>query len=152
MMGRFDYRGLSAEKRREFLDRLADIVAHIRKKEEARFFLERLLTESEVVMLMRRLEVAELLLDGLTYEKIRRKLGVGTSTIYIVDKWLTEAAYEYREIRAYQRRIGKDAKRARERDSKRAKGHVESTMPGTLRQMIRHDARFILFRLLLGNV
>jgi uncharacterized protein YerC len=149
-MTRFDYRAVSPKKRRELLDRLANIVATIRKEDEARYFVERLFTESEIVMFMRRLEVAEMLVSGLTYEQIRRKLKVGTSTIQAVDGWLTDAAYEYQQIRAYQKGVAQRAQNMR-RHSEKLKRHRETTMPGTLRHMIRRDSRMILFRLLLGD-
>lgn len=148
-MARFDYRSISPKKRREFLDRLADMVATIRKKDEARYFLEHLLTESEVVMLMRRFQVAELLVRGLTHDQIMRKLGVGMSTIRAIDGWLTDAAHEYQQIRAYQRSVIEEAKRARRHAAMK---RLPSTMPGELRHTIRYDSRFILFRLLLGDI
>jgi len=80
-MGKFDYRDLSAAKRRSLLDQLAEVIVAFRKKEEVRQFLERLLTPSEVVMLARRWRIAELLVGGRTYDQIQRKLGVGISTI-----------------------------------------------------------------------
>jgi len=148
-MGRFDYCTMPAKKRRQFIDRLAKIVATIRKEDEARYFVERLFTESEIVMFMRRLEVAEMLVGGLTYEQIRRKLKVGTSTITAVDGWLTDAAYEYQQIRAYQKQVAQKAWHSRNRAKKIAKRR-ESSMPGSLTHMIRHDSRMVLFRLLLG--
>lgn len=149
-MSRYDYRSLSSTQRRQFLNQLAEIVAALARKDKARYFLERLLTESEVVMLARRLQVAEMLVGGLTYEQIQRKLKAGMSTIQGVDRWLTDAAYEYQLIRReHQARLV-----AKRRPSRRQAGlepHRESTMPGTLRHLIRHDSRFILFRLLLGD-
>jgi TrpR-related protein YerC/YecD len=147
-MSRFDYRTLSPKKQREYLDRLAVIVAHIRKKEDARFFLERLLTESEVIMLVRRLQIAELLVDGRTYEQIQRKLGVSMSTIRGVDRWLSEAAYEYRLIREEQRATSRSAEQARRQRAR--KPRPPSAVSGTLAHLIRTDSRFIIFRALLG--
>lgn len=99
-------------------------------------------------MLVRRLHVAEMLIGGLTYEQIQRKLKVGKSTILNVDRWLTDSAYEYRLIREHQReveRLKKEAKKHQEKE------YRETTMPGTLKHLIRHDSRFILIRLLLGD-
>lgn len=146
-MSRFDYRRLSPQQQREYLDRLSTIVSHIRQKKDARFFLERLLTESEVVMLVRRLQVAELLVNGITYEQIQRKLQVSMSTIRAVDRWLTEAVYEYRLIREGQRVTIRSAKEGRSHRTRKAR---PSTMPGSLEHLIRNDSRFILFRALLG--
>lgn len=146
-MSRYDYHQLSPKKQREYLDRLALIVAHLRKVEDARFFLQRLLTDSEVVMLVRRLEIAELLVTGRTYEQIQRKLKVGMSTIRGVDRWLTDAVHEYRLIREQQREVLKSAKHGRKY---RARKTRSSALPGSLEHLIRTDYRYILFRALLG--
>lgn len=146
-MGRFDYRRLSPQQNREYLDRLSTIVAHIRQEKDARFFLERLLTESEIVMLVRRLQIAEFLVDGLTYEQIQRKLKVSMSTIRGVDRWLTEAAYEYRLIREEQRAISRVKEQGRRQ---RRRLPRSSAVKGSLEHLIRSDSRFILFRILLG--
>jgi len=39
------------------------------------------LTDSELIMILRRLQIAKLLLDGGTYFNIKNKLGVGLDTI-----------------------------------------------------------------------
>lgn len=96
-------------------------------------------------MLVRRLKVAELLVAGRTYDKIRQKLGVGTSTIRDVDGWLTEAAYEYHLIRGYKRR----SKKYYEGTTRHYKPIDD--LPVELQRTLRGDTRFILFRLLLGD-
>ena len=146
-MSRYDYRALSPAQRRQFLDSLSEAVATLNTKKQARFFLERLLTESEIVMLARRLQIAEMLIGGLTYDQIQRKISVGMSTIQGVDRWLTDAAYEYQLIRQEKR----EAAQAKQRQQTK-KRHRESTVPGTIQHLIRHDPRMILFRLLLGDL
>jgi len=101
------------------LDQLAEVLATLKTKDNIRFFLQRLLTESELVMLARRLAVAELLTHGRTYEQIQRKLKVGVSTIRGVDRWLTKAAHEYHLIREHQR----GQKRASRRQQSRQRRH-----------------------------
>lgn len=147
-MARFEYKKLTAKKRREMLDRLTDIFSALKKREEIRYFLERLLTESEIVMLARRFEIAEMLVAGRSYDKIQRNLKVGISTIIGVDRWLTDAAYEYQLIREAQKEAAKAAEAAKRSAEKR---RLPSTIPGTLSHAIRHDSRLILFRLLLGD-
>lgn len=147
-MARFDYNKVSPDKQREYLNSLSDMIVNLTTKEEAHFFLERLLTESEVVMLVRRLQIAEMLVGGLTYEQIQTKLKVGKSTILNVDHWLTDAAYEYRLIRQHKREVALEKERAKKHKNKR---YRESTMPGTLQHLIQHDYRFIIIRFLLGK-
>lgn len=151
-MARFNYRKLAPEKRRAFLDRLADIIVSLRQKDQVRFFLNRLLTESEVVMLMRRWEVAEMLVSGLTYEQIQRKLGAGTSTIGGVDRWLTDAAYEYQVIREDQKRAAKANARRKQRGARAGRRSLVDDLPLELQRSLRGDSRMILFRLLLGDL
>ena len=150
-MGGLDYRNFSPKQRRNMLDELAEVVATLRSKKNARFFLQRLLTESEIVVLARRLQIAELLVGGLTYEQIQHKLNVGVATIRGVDRWLTDAAHEYHLVREYQREVIQTAKDRRRQENLRKREHSESTLPGTLRHLMKNDSRMILFRLLLGD-
>lgn len=63
-------------------------------------FFKQLLTESEVVMLGRRMQIARLLLRGFSFPKIARELKVGTSTIRGVHRWLRKRWPEYRLLLA----------------------------------------------------
>ena len=66
-----------------------DLVTNLKSKTETVDFLLGILTPSEALMLARRLQVAERLLqEETTIEEIRRELGVGIRTIYGVDRWL----------------------------------------------------------------
>lgn len=62
--------------------------------------LRRLLTESEVVILARRIKVAERLLRGMTFEEIEDDLGVGLSTIRFVHQWLGDDLEPLRSLTA----------------------------------------------------
>lgn len=100
---------------------------------------------------MRRWEVAELLVGGLTYEQIQKKLGVGTATIVGVDRWLTDAAHEYQLIREDQKQATRtEAKNERLISRSRQKSVVDN-FPPELQKVIRGNSRMILFRLLLGD-
>jgi len=66
-----------------------DLVTNLKTKTETVDFLLGILTPSEALMLSRRLQIAERLLqEGTTVESIRQELGVGIRTIYGVDRWL----------------------------------------------------------------
>jgi len=56
----------------------------INSQKEMNNFLDDILTESEFVMIVRRLQTARMLLDGCTYFQIRQELGVSYETIKIV--------------------------------------------------------------------
>lgn len=147
-MPKVDYRAIKPEKRRAMVDQLAEIFMTLKDKKDMCLILDRLLTESEVVMLFRRFKVAEMLVGGLTYEQIQRKLKVGTSTIRDVDGWLTDAAYEYHLVRDYRRQEEKAKRKTARRKSSRS---AVDSLPMELQRIVRGDSRMILFRLLLGD-
>ena len=59
-------------------------ISKLKSENEVNNFLQDLLTESEFVMMIRRLEIAKMLLEEYSYFQIRQKLGVGFETIKIV--------------------------------------------------------------------
>lgn len=60
-----------------------------------RNFLEELLTESEKLMLGRRLLIARMLLLGVPQNEIRLRLRVSPNTVWKVNKWLVEQLPDY---------------------------------------------------------
>ena len=72
---------LSPKEIGQLLDLLFIKISKLKNKKEVAEFLSDILTESEQVMILRRLQIAKMLLDGETYYNIRNKLGVGKSTI-----------------------------------------------------------------------
>ena len=73
--------------------------------------LYRLFTPSEVVMIGRRMQIGELLVNGWSYSSIREKLGVGNATLRSVDSWLEHIMHDYVELRGKRKRIHNAAKR-----------------------------------------
>jgi len=69
---------------------LLEILSSLRTREEMFGFLFRLLTQSEVLMLSRRLQIAIMLIEGAGYESIRKRMNVSHRTISDVEKWLNE--------------------------------------------------------------
>jgi len=78
----------SKEERTKILDELWTIIALLESKEEVKNFFKDLLSETEALMLARRIRIAKLLLSGASYDEIRQKLGVGDATIAQVHRWL----------------------------------------------------------------
>jgi len=72
---------LSSKETRKMQQHLCSKMASLKTKKQIEEFLEDVLTDSEIIMLLRRLQIAKLLLDGNTYFEIREKLGVGVDTI-----------------------------------------------------------------------
>lgn len=103
-MGKFDYTQLTSAQRQTIVNLLVDFLSRARGKEQLKQFLVHLLTPSELIMLGRRLQTAEELVQGSDYDTIRSKLGIGYSTIQSVEGWLQHAVQDYDDIRTRQRR------------------------------------------------
>ena len=82
----------------KYLDALYTSVSLIRGRDEVKNFLSDLLTESERIMLGRRIIIAQKLLKEESYEQIARDLGVGTDTINRVHRWLADEANGYEQV------------------------------------------------------
>ena len=80
---------LSKKEKKEFLSDFYDFIASLNRKEAEDFFKD-FLTESEKIILSRRLRVAKMLLQGKSSTIVRKELGVGVSTIQFVQNWLKD--------------------------------------------------------------
>jgi TrpR-related protein YerC/YecD len=80
-----------------FID-FAKALSSVKNPVESANFIQDLLSEAEVVMLARRLQVARLLLDGCTYEEIEKEMKVSNTTIAKVQTWLNLYGDGYRTI------------------------------------------------------
>ena|SRR3989338_6067102 len=81
---------LSEQERIETLDALYTAAESLRGREAMKNFLRDLLTESERIMLGRRILIARALLMGSSAQDISEKMRVGMDTIYRVEKWLQD--------------------------------------------------------------
>ena len=81
---------LSEQERIETLDALYTAAGSLRGREAMKNFLRDLLTESERIMLGRRILIARALLMGSSAQDISEKMRVGMDTIYRVEKWLQD--------------------------------------------------------------
>ena len=80
---------MSKQDRERAVSGFLDLVTNLKTKTETIDFLLGILTPSEALMLSRRFQIAERMLqERTTIEDIRRELGVGIRTIYGVDRWL----------------------------------------------------------------
>ena len=124
-MAKVDYRELTSKERQAALDSLAEMIVLLKDKKQAREFIDRLLTPSEVVMLARRIGIANLLVHGASYVTIQEKLKVGVSTIRTVDQWLDHAIRDYHTIRAeHKAKQRLERKRVRPRREPRGVGTI----------------------------
>ena len=82
---------LTEKERIVTLDALYTAASSITGRSAVKLFLRDLLTESERIMLGRRIIIARLLIAGETYDSIARRLKVGTDTIGRVHRWLRDS-------------------------------------------------------------
>ncbi len=116
-LGKSKYRDISDKQKKEALDGFYDLMSMVKSKDDMRNFLKDLLTPSESLMIARRIQIAKMLLQGRYYEDIRQELGVGSSTISNVDKWLSNG------LGAYRKEIEKIKNKKKE--NKKIQGHYD---------------------------
>lgn len=75
---------LSKSERKNLKTLLCAKIAKLKSGKEVADFLDDLLTESEFVMLIRRLEIAKMLIDGATYFEIKKELHASSQTVKFV--------------------------------------------------------------------
>lgn len=99
---------LGDQERMKTLDALYTAASGIRGRAAMKLFLRDLLTESERVMLGRRVIIARLLLSGETYDAICSRLGTGRGTVRQVQYWLRDQMPGYEQaISALEEEFGK---------------------------------------------
>jgi uncharacterized protein YerC len=99
---------LSKEEQIKTLDSLYTAAAVVRGRSAMKSFLRDLLTESERIMLGRRILIARLLLSGETYDGIYDRLGASPGTVRNVDRWLQDQMPGYENaIQAMEDEFGK---------------------------------------------
>ncbi len=110
---------LKKELREQTVEALFLAAAKAKDKKQLHSFLSTILTESEQLMIGRRLLIARMLLEGVPQTEIRYRLKVGPNTTWKVRKWLDREMPEYgtilKQIKESRRTIGPKRKPARER-------------------------------------
>lgn len=82
----------------ESMDRLFEAVLSLQSKEECRALFEDLCTIKELQDMAQRFDVAVLLSEGNSYQKISEKVEVSTATIGRVSKCLNYGSGGYRTV------------------------------------------------------
>ena len=88
---------LTKEQRIEILDALYTSAATVKGREAMKLFLRDLLTESERIMLGRRILIARRLIAGHTFDDINDTLHVGRDTVWKVQRWLDDTFPGYEQ-------------------------------------------------------
>jgi len=91
-------RELSEDERIKTLDALYTAAGTLRGRAGAKEFLRSLLTESERIMLGRRILIARELLSGSTYDDIVEKYRVGKDTVLRIARWLNDQFPGYENV------------------------------------------------------
>lgn len=89
-MGKILVSDIPKKQREAILRNLSAVLTKVGDERTMASLLRQLLTDSEVVMLGRRLEIAARLRRGQSYIEIREELGVGFATIQSVARWLQD--------------------------------------------------------------
>lgn len=146
-MAKIDYRELPSGERRKMVQELAQMLLAVKEERDMVQVLYRLLTPSEQVMLGRRKQVAEMLVEGATYHSIQEKLRVSVQTIRGIEKWLEDAVRDFDLVRREQRRQARD-----EEFRKNSRRRQEPGLPGSFTSIRRrYGGRFLLLNLLLDG-
>lgn len=103
-------RDLTKEELIRTLDMLYTAAGTVNGRDAMKSFLRDLLTESERIMLGRRIWIARLLIGGTTALEISRKLKVSLETVYKIERWLTDQFHGYEKaIGALEKEMNKRA-------------------------------------------
>jgi uncharacterized protein YerC len=116
------------------LDSLYTAAGTLRGRKAMKLFLRDLLTESERIMLGRRILIARQLIEGKTYKEIANSMGVGMDTVGRVQKWLSD------QLPGYENAIKEMEKEFEKRAKKRL--YAQS---GLARLKMKYPVHFLLF-------
>jgi uncharacterized protein YerC len=125
---------LSEKERIATLDALYTAASSVKGRASMKLFLRDLLTESERVMLGRRIIIARLLIQGESYGNICARLGTSPATIQRVQKWLAD------QLPGYEIAVAGIEKEGRKRALSQSQG---ATAIARLKK--RYPLHFLLF-------
>lgn len=89
---------LKTENKNRYIDALYAALDFANARNEVKSFIHDLITESEQIMLGRRILIAKRLLEKWPHDKIVREMGVGLDTVFRVQKWLGGRHKGYEKI------------------------------------------------------
>lgn len=126
---------LKDEERVRTLDALYIAAGAVHGRDAMKLFLRDLLTESERIMLGRRIRIARALIAGSPRRDIMRELKVGPDTIQRVDRWLND------QFPGYEQAIAELEKEFAKRKDKKA--YATSAL---YRLKKKYPGHFLLFQ------
>ena len=78
--------------------RLAEVLADVCDVQTMQNFLRDVMTEKEILEISARLEVAELLTNGVTYASISERTGLSSRTIARISDWMKDGCGAYKTV------------------------------------------------------
>ncbi len=87
-MSRTQPKKISGNEKKDLLDELWSMITLLETKKEIENFFCDLLSESESIMIARRIRIARMLLEGKSYDIINNSMNAGYGTIANVHQWL----------------------------------------------------------------
>jgi len=104
-MGKFYLNDLPKEERIKMVAEFYDLINYLKNRKEIRLFFRDLLSPDEIGSLVRRVQVAILLLAGFSYHEVTKTLRVGKDKVANVQKSLSLHGEGYRlAIKRYKKR------------------------------------------------
>lgn len=88
-MAKYNEKRISYAEQERLLNLFCNTICKLKNKSSVKNFLKDLLNRQERAMLVRRLLIAEMLLNKCTYEEIAKCLRCGSTTIARVQRWLS---------------------------------------------------------------
>lgn len=140
-MAKVNVKSLDSKSKMKYLDLLWTSISQLETRDETKQFFKDLLSESEAIMLARRIEIAKRLLEGESYDDITRDLRVGKDTIGRVQRWLTSGFGGYEKaVSGFKKEIDRRFSKSKITDKK------EPYSFGWIKQ--KYPLQFLLFNLL----
>lgn len=96
-MARYNENKVPYRTQTDLLDSFCEIIFNLKTKGDVYNFLKDLLNRKERFMLIRRLQIADMLMSGCSYKEIRKRLRCGFNTIAKVQRWLNFGRGGYKE-------------------------------------------------------
>jgi len=96
-MSKYKAEKIPYDKQDKLMAKFCKVLADLKTGEAVAEFLKDLLNRQERMMLIRRLQIAEMLEEGKTYNEIINKLKCGPTTIARVERWLNFGRHGYKK-------------------------------------------------------
>ena len=130
---------------KELVGEFCRTIATLKDADQVERFFTDLLSDTEILMLARRIRIARLLLEGNSYTKIADTIGASPNTVANVHRWLQK---DVADFSALEKQLAAEIKRTGQKTSphqnKKKQYHASNTFEGMKE---RYPMHFLLFNL-----